>query len=183
MSPDGWVPPAATPAAHARVAGDAGPGRPPGDPAATTGAEPYGTSSRAQAGADPYGVADLPWNRTHAPEPGSGVGQVDGGLPPFPGTDFVDMAATLGGPGYEGRPPRTDAVAVLALVGGLLGVLPWVGIAGIALGTWSLQRLRHNPYLAGRGLAWTGLVLGCLTVGAYVLVRLIFGSLSALLGA
>lgn len=176
----GWVPPAAISTTDTRFAGDAGPGRPPASPAGPAGAEPYGTSLPATPGADPYGVADLPWSRTYAPGASSDVGRQDGGLPPFPGTEFVDMAATLSGPGYEGRPPRTDPLAVLALIGGLLGVLPWVGLTGIALGAWALTRLRANPYLGGHGLAWTGLVLGCLTVGAYLLVRLISGSLDAM---
>ncbi|MGC5615358.1 DUF4190 domain-containing protein [Georgenia sp. Z1491] len=170
MSEHGWHLPAG---AGDRFAGAGGAGAgsaatraPAGEALATYGAAPTpGGPATA-----PYGVADLPWawngsERADSTPPGRAH-------EPFPGTEFVDLQATLGGQGYEGRPPRTDGLAVLTLVVGMLGVIPWVGLGAIALGHVTLHRLAQRPYTGGRGIALTGTVLGYLTVGVHVLIEL-----------
>lgn len=136
--------------------------------------EPYATApGPGGASTAPYDVAALPWSAAAEAAPAAGrTGGDAGDLGPFPGTEFVDLQATLGGGGYDGRPPRTDPVAVLALVVGLLGVFPWVGLGGIALGHIALWRLNRQPYLGGRGLALTGAIIGYLTVGTHLLIEL-----------
>lgn len=140
-------------------------------------AEPYGAAPRhGGPGEAPYGVTDLPWAWSGADVRGERRQAPVRPREPFPGTEHVDLAATLGGAGYEGRPPRTDAVAVLALVAGLLGVIPWVGLAAIALGHVALYRLGRESYTGGRGLALTGTVLGYLTVGLHLVIELFFST-------
>lgn len=172
MSAHGWLPPtgATRDRSNDRFAG----------PGPAPAAQPYGAApgpgGRVSA---PYDVADLPWAWTGAAEPPVAVGP-EIGPAPFPGTEHVDLAATLQGPGYEGRPPRTDPIAILALVVGMLGVIPWVGLGAIALGHVALWRLRQNPYMAGHGPALTGTVLGYLTVGMHVLIELFLETLRSL---
>ncbi|MGO1173878.1 MAG: DUF4190 domain-containing protein [Actinomycetaceae bacterium] len=142
--------------------------------------EPYAAAPRQVGTASaPYGVADLPWAWSGQDAPAAARPDVRT-RGPFPGTEHVDLAATLGGPGYEGRPPRTDALAVLALVAGLLGIIPWVGIAAIALGHVALYRLARDPYVGGRGLALAGTVLGYLTVAMHLVIELLFSTVSSL---
>jgi hypothetical protein len=42
------------------------------------------------------------------------------------------------------------------------------GIPAIFVGAHSLRRLKADPALRGRGIAWAGIALGCLSVLAFV---------------
>ncbi|MGC5628153.1 DUF4190 domain-containing protein [Georgenia sp. Z1344] len=164
MSDQGWQLPSGT------VGRFGGTGTVPTGPDAGQTATSYGAAPAPGGPATaPYGVAELPWAWSGAPAPSAPAAA---GPEPFPGTEFVDLEATLGGPGYSGRPPRTDGLAILTLIVGLLGIIPWVGLAAIALGHVTLYRLSRQPYTGGRGVALTGTVLGYLTVGVHVLIQL-----------
>lgn len=63
------------------------------------------------------------------------------------------------------RTPGTNRLAVWALVTGVLGVVPPLGIVAIVLGARALNQVMERNQ-AGRRLAITGIVLGC---GAVVL--------------
>lgn len=77
----------------------------------------------------------------------------------FPGTEDIDPFMVFSGPGYQAPQPRTDPVAVAALVLALLSFLPGAGLLAAGLGWWALQRLRSN-WATGQAQAWMGVVLG-----------------------
>lgn len=78
---------------------------------------------------------------------------------PFPGTEGLDHAALFSGPGYNAPVPRTDPVAVAALVLALVSLIPGAGLLAALLGAWALQRLRRS-WDTGLTQAWTGVVVG-----------------------
>jgi hypothetical protein len=65
-------------------------------------------------------------------------------------------------------PVAVDTRARNALVLGVLGIVPFgilTGIPAIVVGAHSLRRIDASEgALEGRGLAWTGIVLGCISV-------------------
>ncbi|MBB2988310.1 DUF4190 domain-containing protein [Terracoccus luteus] len=61
------------------------------------------------------------------------------------------------------RTPGTNRLAVWALVTGILGVVPPLGIVAIVLGARALNQVMERNQ-AGRRLAITGIVLGCVAV-------------------
>jgi len=81
-------------------------------------------------------------------------------------------------PGWAPPRPRTDGVAVAALVTGVLGTGP----VALALGLVGLRRTRPGAAepRRGRGLALAGVLLGALTTLAWVaLVAVLVGSAAA----
>ncbi len=48
------------------------------------------------------------------------------------------------------------------------------GIPAILVGAHSLRRIGGDPTLKGRGIAWTGIVLGCLSIVAFVVAIYLF---------
>lgn len=61
------------------------------------------------------------------------------------------------------RTPGTNRLAIWALVTGILGVVPPLGIVAIVLGARALNQVMERNQ-AGRRLAITGIVLGCVAV-------------------
>lgn len=93
---------------------------------------------------------------------GAAVGMSSDRLPAgfvFPGTEDIDPFMVFSGPGYQAPQPRTDPVAVAALVLALLSFLPGAGLLAAVLGWRALQRLRHK-WATGQAQAWMGVVLG-----------------------
>jgi len=86
-------------------------------------------------------------------------------------------------------PKQTNVLAIISLVGGLLGwtLLPWLGsLAAVITGHMARAEIRRNPdTMEGDGLAVAGLVLGwamiIISVLAILAVVLFFGGLAALL--
>jgi len=73
--------------------------------------------------------------------------------------------------------PGTNGLAIAALVLGILGLVPPLGIIAIVLGAVALQQVtRRNQ--SGRGLAIAGIVLGSLAVLAWIAISavLVFSS-------
>ena len=109
-----------------------------------------------------------------APTFSPGSEQYVDGLPPgfiFPGTENLNPAEIFSGPGYTAPRPRTDSGATAALVCGLLGLVPLVGVAAIILGIGALRRLRRS-YNSGEGIAWLGLILGVAFTLLWLLIAL-----------
>ena len=74
--------------------------------------------------------------------------------------------------------PKTDELAVVSLVLAIVGVpffccCGWISlitsIAAIACGAVSLQRIKTDPKLGGRGLAIAGIILGASIALVFVL--------------
>lgn len=74
---------------------------------------------------------------------------------------------------------RVDGYAIASIILGLLGLIFWwvffigipLAILGTIFGGVSLSRIRRNPEkYRGRGLAWTGLIGGILTLSFWLLV-------------
>ncbi|MCL3778492.1 MULTISPECIES: DUF4190 domain-containing protein [unclassified Actinomyces] len=82
--------------------------------------------------------------------------------PPFPGTEHLSPVEVFSGPGYQAPRSATDPVAVVALVLGVLSVVPGVGLLAAAAGGWALRRLRGR-WASGLGMAWFAVVMGCAT--------------------
>ena len=84
--------------------------------------------------------------------------------------------------GYASPTATTDALAIVALILGILGfaTCPLVGIAAVVLGHLSRKRIREsNGAYSGDGLALAGLVLGWIQVGLCVAFALLL-SVSAI---
>jgi hypothetical protein len=81
---------------------------------------------------------------------------------------------TAGPPGLPDARDHTDVSvdsrAWTAFTLGLLSVVFSIlaGIPAIFVGAHSLRRLKADPALRGRGIAWAGIALGCLSVLAFV---------------
>lgn len=90
-----------------------------------------------------------------------------GAQEPFPGTEGLDPSLVFGRPGYNAPVPRTDPVAVAALVTALLSVIPGLGLIAASTGAWALRRLRRS-WDTGLTLAWTGVVVGSATTVAWL---------------
>ena len=90
-------------------------------------------------------------------------------------------------PQYQSAPPETSTSAIIALIGGILGlvgVLPLIGsIVGIIAGNSAKNDIRNRPgQVTGEGLAqagvvlgWVGLVLWGIGCCAAVLAFTVFG--------
>lgn len=65
---------------------------------------------------------------------------------------------------YGYAPTKTDGLAIASLVMGCLGWLSLPGLVmdvlAIVFGVMALNRIKANPWLGGRGMAITGIVLG-----------------------
>lgn len=76
-------------------------------------------------------------------------------------------------PGYDGN-PVTHERAIASLVCGLIGTIffPLVlGIAAIVLGVQARQAIRTQPLVyRGNGLALAGIILGALSIAAFLVV-------------
>lgn len=77
------------------------------------------------------------------------------------------------GPSYYAAPAYgiKEPNAVLALVMGLLGffVVPPLAIVAVIMGRKSLNAIKANPVLEGRGMALAGFIIGWATIGFWVL--------------
>ena len=92
-------------------------------------------------------------------------------------------------PAPTGRP--TSSLAVIALVGGILGwtLLPWLGsLAAVVCGHMARAEIRRSAgTMEGDGMAIAGLVLGWAAIALSIITVLaiifFFGGLAVLLGA
>lgn len=83
--------------------------------------------------------------------PGQPYGQPPG-YPPQP----------MGAYGMPGQPPQSNGWSVAALVTGLLGCIPGVGLIGVICGIVGLRRAKTTH--TGSGMSIAGLVIGLLTL-------------------
>ena len=138
----------------------------------STSAQGRGTPDRtaAQEGAG-FSPPHVPTS-SGAAEPPSGPATAHPDAPsPFPGTEDVDQRQVFAGAGYTSTRASNDPVAVAAMVLGVAGLIPLVGIAAIVCGHVALRRLRTSRR-AGAGLAVGGLVLGYTLTALWVLFYL-----------
>ena len=88
--------------------------------------------------------------------------------PPYPPQPYQQqyLPPDYSVPAYAAPPQKTDSCAILSVVFSSLGVgfvccFGWVfSLVGTVLGIVSLVRMNSEPQLQGRGLAWTGFILG-----------------------
>lgn len=106
-------------------------------------------------GAD-YAVVTPPGSSSTAPAPV--LPGIPGGFV-FPGTEDVNPAEVFAGPGYQSPRSPYSLAARLAILFGVLGVIPGVSLLAIAAGHYSLYEITHSRQ-SGRGLAVAGLTLG-----------------------
>ena len=112
-------------------------------------------------------------------------------LPPAPPPPPAHEPAPAPAPAPvpAGRP--TSSLAIVALVGGILGwtLLPWLGsLAAVICGHMARAEIRRSAgTMDGDGMAIAGLILGwtaiALSILALLAVILFFGGLAVLLGA
>src|SRR5262249_32867105 len=91
---------------------------------------------------------------------------------PVPGTPSPEDNKYGAGP--------TDSRARNALILGVLGITPvsiLAGVPAIVTGTHALRHINASEgELKGRGVAWSGIVLGCLSVALFVtLLYVVYG--------
>ncbi|MFO1532459.1 MAG: DUF4190 domain-containing protein [Thermoplasmatota archaeon] len=92
--------------------------------------------------------------------------------PPGQGASFQ-----MGQPAMGGYPPghqKTSGMAIAALVLGIVGLCPYIGIIvgliALILGIVARKNIRQNPSMKGDGLALTGIILGAVGLAISVLV-------------
>jgi len=70
-----------------------------------------------------------------------------------------------GYPGGAAQPPRSNGLAITALIMGILSCIPGVGLLAILFGLLGMGKAK-DPRVGGKGLAMVGLLLGLLgTIG------------------
>src|SRR4051812_23200575 len=70
-----------------------------------------------------------------------------------------------GYPGGVAQPPRSNGLAITALIMGILSCIPGVGLLAILFGLLGMGKAK-DPRVGGKGLAMVGLLLGLLgTIG------------------
>ncbi|MCG2801380.1 MAG: DUF4190 domain-containing protein [Cellulomonas sp.] len=112
-----------------------------------------------QAGASPYGAP-----------PAGGYGQPAPGAPGYGAPGYGTTG--YGTPGYGdpyGAPPKTNGLAIAALVLGIAGFFCGItGIIGVVLGIVALNQIRSGRD-TGRGLAIAGIITGAISTALAVL--------------
>ncbi|MBS1674917.1 MAG: DUF4190 domain-containing protein [Actinobacteria bacterium] len=112
-----------------------------------------------------------------APQPAYGQPQpplapgYPGAAPTQPGYAAPAYAPPYGQP--YAAPLRSNGLAIAALICGIVGlvVVPFLpSIAAVITGHMGLSQTKHDPALGGRGFAITGLVLGYIGVGFWLLI-------------
>lgn len=111
-----------------------------------------------------------------APEPPARQGMPD--IPPPPNPSVYAQPPSAHAPGHDDPAAPTNVLAVLSLVGSLLGllmILPVVGsILGVSFGHVGRKQIREKGErgdgiaLAGLVIGYVGLVLGLLVVVAFI---------------
>lgn len=91
-----------------------------------------------------------------------------GGRLVVPARTTRDATVAPGGDAATAADPSRDALALGALICGLLSVIPCAGtplaLAAVVLGYAWLRRARNVPEARGRAQAWAGIVLGSLVM-------------------
>lgn len=113
-----------------------------------------------------------------ASQPSYGQGAPAYGQPAYPQAAYGQPAYGQGGYGYDEPPPppKTNGLAIAALVLGIIGLLLcWIPFLGLGLGVVAiilgLLGLRRRP--AGKGMSIAGLVLGALAVVGGILILIV----------
>jgi hypothetical protein len=76
--------------------------------------------------------------------------------------------------------PRTSVAAIISLICGLLGCIPFVtGLAAVILGIVGIKKTK-DPMVKGKGMAIAGLVLGCLSIAGWAIGAASIGGFVAL---
>lgn len=99
-------------------------------------------------------------------------------LPPYGQSQQYAPPASPAGQNYYAAPTYgvKEPNAVLAFVMGLLGLLVFAPLAVVAviMGRKSLNAIKANPSLEGKGMALAGFVIGWVAIGFWVLWLLLF---------
>jgi len=81
--------------------------------------------------------------------------------PPLPARPTAPGARTPARPSPRStQAPRTSGLAIASLVLSIFGCTGIAGIAAVICGHLARKQIRHNPQVAGKGLALAGLIIG-----------------------
>ena len=82
---------------------------------------------------------------------------------------------------------KTEPLAIMALVFGGIGIFGFccglflmAAVAGVVCGHLALAKIKANPELEGHGLALSGLIIGYIAIGGWLIWVVFFGGLAAL---
>jgi hypothetical protein len=172
-SPYGHTPEATGPAAPSRPADDDAALTPPYDAPPAPGSGTVSTGQDAPP-APPYGAPAYPAPAYDQSAPGApAYGQQVYGQQPY------------GAPAYGyGAAPRTNPLAIVALVSSLVGLfaIPVIGqIVGIITGHISLKQVKTTGE-RGRGMALSGVLIGYISLGLGILLIILVGVIIGVTG-
>ena len=77
--------------------------------------------------------------------------------------------------GIEPQSRQVSTLAVSALICSIIICCPILSLLGVLLGAIALIRLKSLPHLKGKGLAWTGIVIGVVSTVLWVVLSMYAG--------
>jgi hypothetical protein len=99
----------------------------------------------------------------------------------------ISPAPVAGGPMTLAPQRKTEPLAIMALVFGGIGIFGFccglflmAAVAGVVCGHLALSKIKANPELEGHGLALSGLIIGYIAIGGWLIWVVFFGGLAAL---
>src|SRR5882672_4373043 len=84
-----------------------------------------------------------------------------------PGAQPPGMQPPGGYPGGVPQGQQSNAMAITSLITGLLSCIPGVGLLAILFGALGLSKAK-DPRVGGKGLAIIGIILGVISIVAYM---------------
>jgi hypothetical protein len=113
--------------------------------------------------------------------PGVSVASAPGSAPQ------ISPAPAPGAPMTLAPQRKTEPLAIMALVFGGIGIFGFccglflmAAVAGVVCGHLALSKIKANPELEGHGLALSGLIIGYVAIGSWLIWVVFFGGLAAL---
>jgi hypothetical protein len=99
----------------------------------------------------------------------------------------ISPAPAAGAPMTLAPQRKTEPLAIMALVFGGIGIFGFccglflmAAVAGVVCGHLALSKIKANPELEGHGLALSGLIIGYVAIGSWLIWVVFFGGLAAL---
>jgi hypothetical protein len=99
----------------------------------------------------------------------------------------ISPAPAPGAPMTLAPQRKTEPLAIMALVFGGIGIFGFccglflmAAVAGVVCGHLALSKIKANPELEGHGLALSGLIIGYIAIGGWLIWVVFFGGLAAL---
>jgi len=99
----------------------------------------------------------------------------------------ISPAPAPGAPMTLAPQRKTEPLAIMALVFGGIGIFGFccglflmAAVAGVVCGHLALSKIKANPELEGHGLALSGLIIGYVAIGGWLIWVVFFGGLAAL---